>query len=160
MTGALRRRPFDCGHLELNDYFAQYAWASHKRDSATTTVAMDDEAVAGFVTFVGSEIDGKRWREPVLRICRFGIDLKYQRRGIGGILVLHCLEAAIGKRTYGGCVGLVVDAKRDTNAAAYYARFGFEAMAEGDARTIPMFLPMATVIAAVEAAKASHARTP
>jgi GNAT superfamily N-acetyltransferase len=145
LTGALGRKAFDCGYPKLNEYFRRFAWASHKRHSARTMVAVDGDAVVAFVTYVGSEIEGRHYKEPVLRLARLGVALSHQKSRVGGLLMLHVFERAIEARSAIGCVGVVVDAKRDTEADRYYARYGFEPLTGGDETSVPMFLGIAKI---------------
>lgn len=91
---------------------------------------------------------------PILRIARLAVDEKYQRHGIGRLLLRAMLELAMDMRDRLGCVGVVVDAKPD--AVTFYSSLGFAAFelssgALGDRPDpVAMFLPMSQIAAAIK----------
>jgi predicted N-acetyltransferase YhbS len=152
--------------MELDLFFRTYAGQNQfKTHIGSTYVAVgDDGAIFGYATVsVGSiEVEelplGKRKRLPryplpILRLARLAVDATVSKQGVGKALLRYVFTIALRLAPEVGCVGVVVDAK-DAQAAAYYARFGFEAMdvLEGasDARPQPvaMFLPLADIRAA------------
>jgi GNAT superfamily N-acetyltransferase len=86
---------------------------------------------------------------PALRIARLAVQSTSQRRGIGGELLKAALLIAKGLADTAGCVGVLVDAKRE--AIRFYGAFGFEALglAEGELGERPaptaMFLPIGSI---------------
>ena len=66
-------------------------------------------------------------------IARLAVAKTWQRKGIGNELVRHAFGLALKMTAEIGCVGIVVDPKRDS--VDYYRRLGFEpkAMVEGKA---------------------------
>jgi GNAT superfamily N-acetyltransferase len=151
------RSTFRSGNLDLDRFFARYAGQNQFRHHVGTTyVAVDRSGfIAGFATVVASEIapdkatalKGKRLTKyplPVLRLARLGVDERAQGKGIGSLLLRAVLVLAQQMAEGLGCVGVVVDAKRD--AVDFYEKLGFlrlEVVAGelGDRpQPVPMFL--------------------
>jgi GNAT superfamily N-acetyltransferase len=93
---------------------------------------------------------------PVLRLARLGVDRRAQGLGNGKALVRHVLRLALAQRDPVDRVGVVTDAKPE--AVACYDGLGFsrlegvpEGMLHGD--PTPLFLDIATIAAAVDAAR-------
>lgn len=154
---------FSSGHEALDTYFRQYAKQSERRGLAATTVAWIDGEIAGFVTVVASGVDPSPLRglvqglsrqpAPVLVLARMACDARYQRRGIGAVMLRDVVFAgALDMHARFGCAGVFVDAKPD--AVSFYARYDFvtlvSATPHDDTATpgrtsTPMFLPMETL---------------
>ena len=160
------RSGFSCGQPDLDRFFLHYAGQNQfKLHLAVTYVAVNEGRILGFATVAGSSIERKnhpsaRLRRrlpayplPVLRLARLGVDARAQGLGIGRALLGHVLGLALEERDRIGCVGVVTDAKPD--AVAFYERYGFvplEGVREGalHGEPTPMFLPVATIVAALK----------
>lgn len=121
---------------------------------------MEGDELVGFVTVSAAEveIDGlpstlrkglPSYPLPALRIARLAVSKDHQGKGVGAELLKGALLLARKSAEAVGCVGVVVDAKRD--AVTFYARYGFEPMtvlrgALGDRPApTPMFLPLGLI---------------
>ena len=86
---------------------------------------------------------------PILRVARLAVDASVRGRGLGRALLRFAIE--LGERMMAelGCVGLVVDAKRE--AEEFYRRYGFvplqvlEGAAAQRPEPTPMFLSLGSV---------------
>ncbi len=72
---------------------------------------------------------------------------------MGQALLRYVLELAVEQRDSLGCIGVVTDVKQE--AVSFHERYGFaplEGVREGalHGEPTPMFLPMATITAALE----------
>jgi GNAT superfamily N-acetyltransferase len=163
------RGAFSCGEPALDRFFQHYAGQNQfKLHLATTWVATRDQDLLGFATVASGSLERRavpdeRLRSrlpdyplPVLRLARLGVDRRAQGLGLGRALVRHVLRLALAQRDQVGCVGVVTDAK--PAAGAFSEGLGFTALAgigegllHGDAT--PMFLDIATIAAAVAAAR-------
>ena len=163
------RGGFACGEPSLDRFFQHYAGQNQfKLRLAVTWVAVRDMDILGYATIAGGSLERRtvpdsKFRKrlpdyplPVLRLARLGVDRRAQGLGIGKALVRHVLRLALAQRDHVGCVGVVTDAKPD--AVAFYGGLGFsrlegvrEGMLHGD--PTPMFLDIATIAAAVDAAE-------
>lgn len=159
------RTDFSCGEPDLDRCFEHYSGQNQfKLHLAVTYVARVDGRIVGFATIAASSIERatvpiRRQRRrlpdyplPVLRLARLGVDLRAQGLGIGRALLRHVLTIALDQRDRLGCVGVVVDAKKD--AVSFYDSLGFvpiEGVREGSlpGSPLPMFLPIDTVAAAL-----------
>ena len=156
------RSAFRSGNVDLDRFFLRYAGQNQFRHHIGTTYVAIDVAgtIAGFATVTASETSpqamaaSKRRRlpkypVPVLRLARLAVDERAKGRGIGSILVRSILVLARHVADDFGCVGVLVDAKRE--AIAFYDRLGFVRL-EGVAgelgdrpAPLPMFLELAQV---------------
>ena len=154
---AHERRSFDCGDADMNDFLQRYARQSHERDASKTFCAIDEAApnrILGFYTITPASVDyatvpsamtrGLGQHEvPGFRLARLATDLRIAGRGLGGQLLaaaaLRCLRIADAA---GGRL-LIIDAKND-RAAAWYADFGAEALAD---KPLTLVMPLATFAA-------------
>lgn len=162
------RGAFACGEPALDRFFQHYAGQNQfKLRLAVTWVAVSDVHILGYATVAGGSLERRTMPDanlrrrvpddplPVLRLARLGVDRRAQGLGIGTALVRHVLRLALAQRDQVGCVGVVTDAK--PNAVAFYEGLGFsrlEGVREGALHgdPTPMFLDIAAIAAAVEAA--------
>ena len=154
------RSSFSCGNIELDNFFKKYAGQNQfKHYIGTTYVATNGKSILGFVTvsiavLVNDDIENilkKRlpnYPLPVLKISRLAVDKKYQNLGIGRKLLKAMFELAIEQKNKTGCIGVVVDAKKE--AVSFYKKLGFICL-EKDIQQkkykdfITMFLPISTI---------------
>lgn len=160
------RSVFRSGNIDLDRFFQRYAGQNQFRHHiGTSYVAVQGDRIAGFVTVSSGEMVAEKLAKglrrrfpvyplPILRIARLAVEEKYQRHGIGRLLLRAMLELAMDMRDRLGCVGVVVDAKPD--AVTFYSSLGFTAIdlssgALGDRPDpVAMFLPMSQIAAAIK----------
>ena len=146
------RGSFRCGEEALDRYFQTQATQDIRRRIANCFVAVEVASgqAAAYYTIAASSIplvdlpleDAKRLPRyptlPAVRIGRLAVDQKFQRRGLGGALLVD-----VARRTLQWppvVYALIVDAKND-QAVAFYQRYLFRPVV-GQPRTL--FLPIAT----------------
>jgi predicted N-acetyltransferase YhbS len=153
------RSPFSSGDESLDLFFHRYAGQNQFRHHVGVTyVAVSEEGILGFLTVSPANLDAEDlpsrrkmppYPVPVLRLARLAVDHRAQGIGIGKALLRFGLELAERMRDELGCVGVLVDAKKD--AVPFYRRLGFEPVValEGAApmlpRTTPMFLSLGSI---------------
>lgn len=158
------RGAFSCGEPALDRFFQHYAGPNQfKLHLAATWVATRDQDILGFATVASGSLERReRLRHrlpdyplPVLRLARLGVDRRAQALGLGSGLVRHVLRLALS-RDQVDCAGVVTDPK--PAAVAFFEALGFSGLAgvgegllHGD--PTPMFLDIATIAAAVAAAR-------
>ena len=161
------RKSFRSGDPYLDSFLQKYAWQNQFRHHiGTTYVAVERHRILGFMTLsVGSlesdqlphDIRKKlpRYPIPILRVARLAVGEGTQGQGVGRLLMRAAFVMAVEVRERFGCIGIVVDAKRD--AVSFYTNIGFEPL-EVVAGEIgekpmpqPMFLPIREVEAAIKA---------
>ena len=86
---------------------------------------------------------------PILRVARLAVDLTARGQGLGSALLRLTIELAERMMADFGCVGLVVDAKSESES--FYRRYGFvplhalEGTAAQRPEPTPMFLALGSV---------------
>ena len=150
LTGSHNRQDFDCGRIELNNWLRQVARQHQDKGLSKTFVAVQEDAlerVCGFYALTLAEIDSTQlpavWRKklprriPGVRLGRLAVDVAFQGKKLGELLLINALTRA--QRIYddAGGIGLFVDAL-DEQAAGFYRRFGF---ASAPDQPLLLFLP-------------------
>ena len=125
---------FDCGVDVLNSWLKRRALLNHFSGASRTYVAMGGKRIAAYYCLAAGSIQhaattGKIRRNmpepvPVLVLGRLAVDLGFQKRGVGPMLLLHALERTQEVAKVAGIRALLVHAK-DEEAAEFYKRFGF-----------------------------------
>ena len=125
---------FDCGVDVLNTWLKRRALLNHLSGASRTYVAMSGKRIAAYYCLSAGSIQhaaatGKVRRNmpepiPVLVLGRLAVDVGFQKRGAGPILLLHALERAEEVAKTAGIRALVVHEK-DEVAAEFYKRFDF-----------------------------------
>ena len=127
---------FDCGHEALNRYLIKFAWTNQQANAASTYLALNDDEVIGFHTLVFGhvEYDGApkrlakrlaRHPVPVMVLARLAVSTARQGQRIGSGLLKDAVLRTLQAAEIAGLRAMLVHAK-DADAAAFYARFGFE----------------------------------
>jgi len=145
------RTDFDCGEDALNIFLQKLARQQAARDFSRTYVAVDDEQprIRGFYAMSAGAIQFENWPEglklprypiPVARIGRLAVDSRDQGSGVGRALLRHALQTSMLLADQIGLHAVVVDAKHQ-RAAAFYSRFGFQAL-QADGMTLFLLMPL------------------
>jgi len=148
------RAEFSCGIEELDRYFKNQAGQDARRKVAAPFVLIDGATgiVAGFYTLsmrsvllaelpAGVRKKLPRYPDvPVVLLGRMGVDVKYQRRGLGEALLFDALKRSYETRTEIAAIAVIVDAKH--GAESFYLKYGFLRFSEQENR---LFLPMKTI---------------
>ncbi len=135
LTPKDNRKNFDCGNLELNYYFQRFAGQNQfKNFIGSNYIVINDGNILGFMSVSTGEIykqslppgDSKalpNYPLPVIKLTRLGVKVSFQKSGIEKLLIKHVLKLALEQKKSFGCIGILVDAKKD--AINYYTRLGF-----------------------------------
>lgn len=155
------RDRFCSGHPDLDRFFHRFAGQNQFRHHVGVTyIAVEEDAILGFVTVAPSEIEIDalpadrrrrlpRYPLPVLRLARLAVAQSAQGRRIGQALLRFALTLARRMADEIGCVGVVVDAKPE--AQTFYRRYGFESVSAVEGVLLdrpeptPMFLPLSAI---------------
>jgi len=150
------RGGFDCGVEPLNAYLRQVARQHMAKDVARTYVLVDEDSKApkpllGYFTLAICQVLAEdvppKWAKklpaniPAIRLGRLAVAKSRQGAGLGKSLLVEAIDKAARVSELTAGIGLFVDAK-DAEAAAFYAKFGFQAL---PGRPLKLFLPMETV---------------
>ncbi len=148
---------FKSSNYQLTGWLRKYGHAN-QLVYGVTWIAVDGDAVVGYVTVSSSSIYGSKipgaqggpsiW--PTLLIARMATVEHLRRTGIGKVLMRKVFELAKAMHNSTGCWGITVDAKPD--AVSYYQRYMFEPMVLAEpSDQIAMYLEIGTVLAAITA---------
>ncbi len=132
------RADFSSGDIEIDRFFIKYAGQNQfKHKIGVTYIAVETatQKIAGYATVSSSSLNISqleiteykklpKYPLPILRIARLGVDERYQKRGIGKMLLKKMLYLALELEKLAGCLGVFVDAK--DSAVDFYKKFGFE----------------------------------
>lgn len=146
------RTSFRCGEDAHDRYFQMQATQDIRRRITNCFVVVDAVTglVAAYYTLSAASIpltdlppdETKRLPRyptlPAVRIGRLAVDRRFQRRGLGELMLMNAVHRTI--QDAAAAFTLLVDAKND-QAVAFYQRYGFRPLA-GKPRTL--FLPLAT----------------
>ncbi|HEY9140494.1 MAG TPA: GNAT family N-acetyltransferase [Bryobacteraceae bacterium] len=146
------RAGFRCGDNTLDGYFQTQVTQDIRRRITNCFVVLETATsrVAAYYTLSAASIplvdlppnEAKRLPRyptlPAVRIGRLAVDQRYQRRGLGELMLMNAVHRTL--QDAAAAFVLLVDAKND-QAAAFYQRYGFRPIA-GQPRTL--FLPLAT----------------
>jgi GNAT superfamily N-acetyltransferase len=137
LTGNHNRQNFDCGRAELDNWLRQVARQHQDKGLSKTFVAVQDEEpteICGFYALTLAEIDRRflpdayqkklPQRIPGVRLGRLAVDLRYQKKGLGELLLVDAITRARRIHQDAGVVGLFVDALDDP-VSGVYRQYGF-----------------------------------
>jgi len=146
------RAAFRCGDPALDRYFQTQATQDIRRRIANCFVVVEAATgcVAAYYTLSAASIplldlppeEAKRLPRypalPAVRIGRLAVDQRFQRRGLGELMLVDAVHRTI--QDAAAAFALLVDAKND-QAAAFYRRYGFRPIVD---KPRTLFLPLAT----------------
>lgn len=137
LSPAHRIETFDCGKPALNEWLVRHARQAQASGSATTFVAAAGERVAGYFSLTVGQVDThdapERVRKgmgqypvPVVILARLAVATADQGRGIGAELLRDAIRRTLTIAEQAGIRAMLTH-PIDTEAAAFYTRFGFMA---------------------------------
>lgn len=126
---------FDCGSEPLNRFLKAFALNNQASGSATTNLALVDDAVVGYYSLsVGSIIFDdapERLKKglaphpvPIMLVGRLGVDKDQSGKGLGKGLLVDALRRTVQVADIASLRAVLVHAK-DEPAQAFYEHFGF-----------------------------------
>lgn len=141
---------FDCGNTELNGFLLEDAKDYQKRHLATTYIAASKGSILGYFSLSNDKMDlddsdKPTWRRikasfpyskhrkdyPAIKIGRFGIDRRCQKKRLGSILINLIKEMFSRPDLRSGCTFLTVDALQE--AIPFYQKNGFKRLSPSTA---------------------------
>lgn len=134
---AIDAASFRCGQSLLDEYIRRYAAQDVRRNVARVFMATpehDPRQLAGFFTLSAGSVSCSdlpeslskklpRYPVPVALIGRLAVDINFQGKGLGSILLADACRKVANASTTLAVAGIVVDAK--DAAATFYRHFGF-----------------------------------
>ena len=148
------RADFDCGEESLNVFLQTHAGQNARRDISRTYVALPQDAssVAGYYALASGSVAFDalpdeaakrlpRYPVPAAHLGRLAVDVRFQGRGLGGVLLVDALKRARGAADVIGICAVTVHALNDA-VAHFYEVHGFLHLRDDPSH---LFLPMATI---------------
>jgi GNAT superfamily N-acetyltransferase len=146
------RRSFSCGDSELDGYLKRFARQHAAAKVSRTYVAANGATILGYYSLAMSAIRKDQLPDayqsrfpnyplPVARLARLAVDQRFQRQGLGELLLADALSRCLRLSEEIGMVGVVVDAKHE-RARRYYERFEFERFPDSP---LTLWLPTAVI---------------
>jgi GNAT superfamily N-acetyltransferase len=130
------RTGFDCGILELNNFFKAQANQQYLKDNSRTFVLEDETKphyVVGFYTLTMTPIDLGELPQKLQAkhrgvssgglIARLAIDKRFQGKGLGEWLLIDALKKLLQASDVVAFPVVIVDAK--DGASGFYEQYGF-----------------------------------
>jgi len=157
------RAVFSCGTTRIDNFLHRTAKKHQKGDFIRVWVAVNEseKPILGFYSLNAHSVEAddlpaKLTRNapnhggiPALYLAMFGVDEKYQGRGLGRVLLADALKRAASVSEQIGIAVVVLDVLDDGDAKAvekryrFYEEFGFISF---PSRRLRMFIPIATIL--------------
>jgi GNAT superfamily N-acetyltransferase len=132
---------FSCGNELLDRWLIRYAGQNERRDAARTfvTTAENHHTVSGYYTLLAGQLQrdeatpqtraglSRHFPIPVAILARLAVDAARQGEGLGAALLDDALIRVFQASEQVAVRAVVVHAI-DRDAAAFYERFGFNAL--------------------------------
>lgn len=149
------KKEFSCGKDMLDDYFQKQAIQDIKRKLSACFILNDKETdlVKGYYTLAQNSLDQNliptQFQKklpnsyksiPTTLLGRLAIDNRFQRQGIGKLLLIDALRRSYEISKSIGSFAVVVD-PIDEDAEQFYAKYSFIKLPTSG----KMFLPMNTI---------------
>ncbi len=152
LTSTHDRRNFSCGVDALDVYLRRFARQHAESNVSRTYVAAEAAEIQGFYSLAMSAIRKENlppkhlsrfpnFPLPVARLARLAVDTRYQRQGLGELLLADALQRCLRLSEEIGMIGVVVDAK-DEKARGWYERYEFERLPDSP---LTLWLPTAAL---------------
>ncbi len=150
-----RKKDFSCGKDILDKYLHQQASQDIKRKLSVCFVLTDSnsEIIKGYYTLSNNSISQEfvplKLRKrlpssyssiPVTLLGRLAIEKKFQRKGVGKILLIDALKRCYEISKSIGSYAVIVD-PLDNDAETFYGKYGFIKLPDSG----KMFLTMITI---------------
>jgi len=161
---------FDCGDDSLNEYLRRYAVRDRRRMFGVTYVAVchQPKRIIGYFTLANTSIPREGLPEELLKglpkyqglpaflLGRLAVDKHLHGKGIGELLLSHCLEYCLVIAKCSGARYLIADVKPD--AVGWYERYNFREIKGGrTAAWKKMFLDLKVANSAIDHRAAANA---
>lgn len=145
---------FRCGVDVVDDWLKDHARkAERQRTAVIYAVFASNGELAGFYTLSAYSVERAQaggWLKrnapnpvPVLLLGMLGVDIRFQTRHLGSMMLRDAVVRALGVSEVIGARALMVEPAND-NAARFYGHYGFRRIQGGSM----MFLPLSNTMAA------------
>ncbi len=155
LSSSPNKKEFICGNALLDNYFHRQANQDIKRNLSACFVISDSETnlIKGYYTlsnhnipldiipeYLKKKLPGSYSSIPATLLGRLAVDTRYQKQGIGKLLLVDALKRSYISSKSLGSFAVVVD-PLDKEAVNFYNKYGFIKLPDSG----KMFLPMKTI---------------
>lgn len=127
---------FDCGNLGMSAWLKRHALQAQFADACKTFVINKDGEIIGYYSLKVGQIETStasrriaqglgKYPIPIIILARLAVDLAYQSKGIGRVLLLDAIRRTLFISESVGVRALITH-PIDASAAQFYSKFGFE----------------------------------
>lgn len=149
------RASFKCGQDDLDRYLHSQATQDIKKRVATVFVLVDypNSNVLAYYTLSSYsielvELDNALAKSlpkypllPATLLGRLAVDVNYQGKGLGGVVLVDALKRSLAATVQVASVAVVIDALNE-RAASFYQKYGFQQFKQ---YPLKLYLPMQSV---------------
>jgi predicted GNAT family N-acyltransferase len=147
------RTAFSCGVPALDSYLKERARLDVKRGLCAVHVLAEETSIIGFYTLSAFTLQlqdlppaiAKKYPSNMLLPCwligRLAVDLKFQKRNLGQLLLADALNNVLMLAEKAGGYCVIVDAK-DKGVKPFYEKYGFKPIIDDALR---LYLPISTI---------------
>lgn len=134
---------FDCGENDQNKFLRESAWPDQKQGWSVTYLAYVNGMLAGYVALSNDALELTKRERPTdapsgrigaVKIVQLGVDRRFQRQGLGEMLLDFAILYARQASEASGCRYVTLDSV--PNRVAYYTKRGFRINEEAHAKKI------------------------
>ena len=130
------RKLFDCGDKEVTGFLREKALQDHERDLSRTMVLLDEQVpprIIGFHTLLMTQVKQEeipndrpsiRRGIPVIMLGQLGVDIKFQKQGLGDLLLMDAQARVDEISRKVGIRAMMLDA-RSERLAQWYEQHDF-----------------------------------
>lgn len=139
---------FDCGNATLNDWLKKRAARNQREGASRTFVLCEKSEVVGYYALSSGSIErqiapkalSRNMPEaiPVMILGRLAIDLKYQGKSLGSLLLRDAIYRVLNVSQQVGVRAILVHAISE-DAKRFYEQYGFK---QSPVESLTLFLPI------------------
>lgn len=145
-------RNFSCGNSSIDHFFKHAAYYDQALGLSQTTVVMYQDQVIGFYSARCTKVDIEvseassmgieQWEVPAVEVAYLGVDVGWQRKGVGRRIMDYIIAAVTDLARRVGCRHVFVKALNIPELIQWYADHDFTRMKEGveNLELVPMRL--------------------
>lgn len=123
---------FDCGDSEINEYFVNRSFEDVELNNAQVYVFLTQNSIIGFYSIsmnsIYTEINAIIRRWPICLLGQLGVNLEYQTKGWGSLILLKAIEKAASISEEIGSVGLMVQTYKQELINNFYKKLNFQVL--------------------------------
>ncbi|MBU4492226.1 MAG: GNAT family N-acetyltransferase [Euryarchaeota archaeon] len=148
-------------NTDLNDFLKSDAMRDQENMTSKSYLCYWEKIIAGYITLVADtleveavgtddKIDGYLYHKyPAVKIARFAVDQKLEKKGVGRYMLLAAIGKAISVSNDIGCRYITVDSKPES--IGFYEKHGFKMVEKHRHKFPKVYLNMYPIVAMMRA---------